>query len=67
LEEAIVAKKKPNKDQSLLSIPEILYDERFLESHTGGFILGAGKHQEPGSFWSGLIDDVQIYNRAVTP
>jgi len=33
----------------------------------GGLYLGAGKTLAPGSFWSGLIDDVRIYNRAVKP
>ena len=33
----------------------------------GGLNIGAGKNLEPGSFWSGLIDDVRIYNRAVRP
>ena len=32
-----------------------------------GLYIGAGKAMEPGSFWSGLIDDVRIYNRAVKP
>jgi len=32
-----------------------------------GLYIGTGKSMEPGSFWSGLIDDVRIYNRAVTP
>jgi hypothetical protein len=32
----------------------------------GGLYIGAGKGLEAGSFWSGLIDDVQIYDRAVT-
>ena len=32
-----------------------------------GLYIGAGKAMEPGSFWSGLFDDVCIYNRAVTP
>ena len=32
-----------------------------------GLYIGTGKAMEPGSFWSGLIDDVRIYNRAVTP
>jgi hypothetical protein len=27
----------------------------------------AGSTLAPGSFWSGLIDDVRIYNRAITP
>jgi hypothetical protein len=30
----------------------------------GGFTLGAGS---PGPGWSGLIDDVRIYNRVVKP
>jgi len=34
---------------------------------TGGLYIGAGKGLEAGSFWSGLIDDVKIYDRAVTP
>ena len=32
-----------------------------------GLHIGAGKGLEPGSFWSGLIDDVRIYDRAVKP
>ena len=32
-----------------------------------GLYIGAGTAMEPGSFWSGLIDDVRIYNRAVIP
>ena len=32
-----------------------------------GLYIGAGTAMEPGSFWSGLIDDVRIYNRVVTP
>jgi hypothetical protein len=30
-------------------------------------LLGAGKTAAPGTFWTGLIDDVRIYNRAVQP
>ena len=33
----------------------------------GDLQIGAGKYLEAGIFWSGLIDDVQIYDRAVTP
>jgi lysophospholipase L1-like esterase len=29
--------------------------------------IGVGKSYMPGSYWSGLIDDVRIYNRAVKP
>jgi len=36
------------------------------ESH-GLLYIGAGKGLEPGTFWSGLIDDVRIYNRVVRP
>jgi len=35
-----------------------------LASSTGGFYIGAGTNLEPGTFFSGLIDDVRIYNRA---
>ena len=38
-----------------------------LEASENGLYIGAGTPMEPGSFWSGLIDDVRIYNRAVTP
>ena len=33
----------------------------------GKLQIGAGMNLDPGSYWSGLIDDVRIYNRAVTP
>ncbi|MHC4172033.1 MAG: two-component regulator propeller domain-containing protein [Planctomycetota bacterium] len=38
-----------------------------LKSSDGGMFIGAGKTLEQGSFFSGLIDDVRIYNRAITP
>jgi len=38
-----------------------------LAASENGLYIGAGTAMEPGSFWSGLIDDVRIYNRAVTP
>ena len=38
-----------------------------LEGSAGGLYIGAGNNLEPGSFFSGLIDDVRIYNRAITP
>jgi hypothetical protein len=31
----------------------------------GGLYIGASKELEAGSFFSGLIDDVRIYNRAL--
>jgi len=33
----------------------------------GDLQVGAGNKLEAGSFWSGLIDDVRIYDRAITP
>jgi subtilisin family serine protease len=38
-----------------------------LVSSDKGLYLGAGRNLAAGSFWSGLIDDVRIYNRAVRP
>ena len=32
-----------------------------------GLHLGTGSTLAPGSFWSGLLDDVRIYNRMVKP
>jgi hypothetical protein len=38
-----------------------------LAAATGKLVLGAAKNMAPGSFWTGLLDDVRIYNRAVQP
>jgi len=38
-----------------------------LVSLGGGLYIGARKNWEPGTFWSGLIDDVYVYNRVVKP
>jgi hypothetical protein len=38
-----------------------------LESTSGGLYIGAASALEPGGFFSGLIDDIHIYNRAVSP
>ena len=38
-----------------------------LANAFGGLYMGAGSTLAPGTFWSGLIDDVRIYNRAVKP
>jgi len=32
----------------------------------GGLYIGAGKDLEPDSFYSGMIDDVRIYNKALS-
>jgi L-ascorbate metabolism protein UlaG (beta-lactamase superfamily) len=38
-----------------------------LAGSQGGLHIGAGKNLEAGSFWSGMIDDVRIHDRAVAP
>jgi hypothetical protein len=38
-----------------------------LESSQNGLYIGAGKLMQTGNYFSGLIDDVRIYNRAVSP
>jgi hypothetical protein len=38
-----------------------------LEASAGGLYIGAGNAMAHGTFWSGLIDDVRIYDRAVKP
>ena len=38
-----------------------------LAGSFGGLNLGCGKDMVPDTYWTGLIDDVRIYNRAVKP
>jgi len=38
-----------------------------MEPAYGGLYFGTGKDLDPAGFFFGLIDDVRIYNRAVTP
>ncbi|MHC4534122.1 MAG: LamG-like jellyroll fold domain-containing protein [Planctomycetota bacterium] len=38
-----------------------------LRSSDGGLYIGTGKAMEAGTYFSGLIDDVRIYNRVVIP
>jgi hypothetical protein len=38
-----------------------------LAASGGSLQIGAGRNLAPASFWSGLIDDVRIYSRAVRP
>jgi hypothetical protein len=42
-------------------------DWRPLLGNDGGLYIGAGKNLDAASFFSGLIDDVRIYNEAITP
>jgi hypothetical protein len=38
-----------------------------LTGSTSGLYIGCGMAMEPGTYFSGLIDDVRIYNRALIP
>jgi hypothetical protein len=38
-----------------------------LEGSNNGLYIGTGTLMTPGTFWSGMIDDVRIYNRAISP
>jgi outer membrane protein assembly factor BamB len=38
-----------------------------LQDSDGGLYIGTGKNLDSGTFFSGLIDDIRIYNRAVHP
>ena len=38
-----------------------------LPDSISGLYIGAGSTLAPGTFWSGLIDDVRVYDRAVKP
>jgi len=42
-------------------------EQSSLAQCRGGVNIGSDKDMVPGTFWSGLIDDVRIYNRAVRP
>jgi len=38
-----------------------------LQDSDRGLYIGTSKAMEPGTYWSGLIDDIRIYNRVVRP
>jgi hypothetical protein len=38
-----------------------------LENSEGGLYIGASRNLDAASFFSGLTDDVRIYDRAITP
>ncbi len=49
---------------------EVATDKRklnALKSSHADFYFAVGKDLESGSFWSGLIDDIRVYGRAVMP
>jgi hypothetical protein len=41
--------------------------QKAIEISISGLYIGCGKNMEAGTYWSGLIDDIRIYNRAVRP
>ncbi len=60
-----------NGDDRSLYVDDILVAEDTqaggLAGCSGGLNVGCGKDMAPDPFFSGLIDDVRIYNRAVRP
>jgi N-acetylneuraminic acid mutarotase len=38
-----------------------------LQGSNNGLYIGAGQMMAPGTYWSGLIDDIRLYNRVVIP
>jgi hypothetical protein len=38
-----------------------------LQGSDSSLYIGTGKAMEQGTYWSGLVDDVRIYNRVVRP
>ncbi len=56
--------------QRFLYVDDILVatdDQASLGGSMGGLVIGVGTDNQAGTFWSGMIDDVRIYNRAITP
>jgi hypothetical protein len=53
-----------------LYVDDTLVDEESqsgLVDSLGGLNIGCGSDLAAGTFFSGLIDDVRIYSRAITP
>ena len=46
-------------------IPVALDSQSGLDGSTGGLVIGVGSGNQTDTFWSGMIDDVRIYNQAV--
>jgi hypothetical protein len=48
---------------------EVAVDDGFVAGvqSTAGLYIGAGQTLDASTFFSGLIDDVRIYNRVVIP
>jgi hypothetical protein len=53
-----------------LYVDDILVDEDTqdgLESSNGGLYIGTDKLMTPGTYFSGLIDEIRIYNGVISP
>jgi hypothetical protein len=53
-----------------LYVDEVLVAEdtqKVLEGSSGKQMIGCGPSMTPDTYWTGLIDDVRIYNRAIKP
>jgi hypothetical protein len=50
-----------------LKVAEDASDIKNLLSSDGGLYFGVRKTFDSGSFWCGLVDDIRIYERALTP
>ncbi|OHB73009.1 MAG: hypothetical protein A2Z25_09805 [Planctomycetes bacterium RBG_16_55_9] len=54
----------------MLYVDDVVVAEDTQDSLGGsreGLYFGAGYGLQPETFWSGLIDDIRVYNRAVSP
>ena len=38
-----------------------------LQGSNNGLYIGAGLMMAPGTYFSGLIDDIRLYNRTISP
>ena len=50
-------------DEEKVAVDEVVLPTLFDD--TGWLNIGTGKDAEPGSFWSGMIDDVRVYKKAL--
>ena len=48
-------------------VPVALDEQSSLVGATGGLVIGVGTGNQAGTFWSGLIDDIRVYDRVVVP
>jgi lysophospholipase L1-like esterase len=56
-----------NRTLSVDDLPVAKDSQAGLAASSGALHIGCGKNKAAGSFWSGLLDDVRVYSRAVQP